>query len=85
MNTICGLVREAPGEAVSVSPILAALAGHGACADEWSAGRVALGCRRVPAGEGGEPALRFLEPGLAVAADARLADGDLDEESWRSI
>ncbi len=58
-----------------MAAVLAALAGYGAHADEWSDGPVVLGCRRGPSDEGADPPL-CVEPGLAVAADARLDDRD---------
>ena len=74
MNGICGILGEKPpGEPKGIAPMLAALAGYGAHVDEWAAGPVAFGCRRRPSEEGGDPPLCF-EPGLAVAADARLDD-----------
>ena len=74
MNALCGILGEAPaGEAKGIAPMLAALAGYGAHADEWAGGPVAFGCRRRPSEEGGDPPLCF-EPGLAVAADVRLDD-----------
>ena len=75
MNVICGLLREAPGEAKGMAAVLAALAGYGAHAAEWSDGPIVLGSRRGPSDEGADPPL-CVEPGLAVAADARLDDRD---------
>ncbi len=58
-----------------MAAVLAALAGYGAHADEWSDGPVVFGGRRGPSDEGADPPL-CVEPGLAVAADARLDDRD---------
>ena len=75
MNVICGLLREAPGEAKDMAAVPAVLAGYGAHADEWADGPVVFGGRRGPSDEGADPPL-CVEPGLAVAADARLDDRD---------